>query len=121
MIVLDENIDQQHVAEPLKKLYKGKLVSIRDLRPGTVIKDEAIPAILCQQNNPTFVTTNAIDFWRRAPAHSRYCIICVPLPAERQDEIPDLILSLLHQEPFRTVRQRMGKVIRATQLEIAWQ
>ena len=51
---------------------------MRELRPGSVIKDEAVPTILCQHRNATFVTTNVSDFWRRAPAHARYCIVCVP-------------------------------------------
>jgi len=120
VIVLDENIDQQRVLVPLKSRYKGKIISVRDLRPGTVIKDEAIPAILCQHRQSTFVTTNVIDFWRRVTPHSRYCIVCVPLPAERQDEIPNLLLKLLRQQAFRTARQRMGKVIRASQSEILY-
>ena len=31
------------------------------LRPGTIIKDEAIPTLLRRVLRPTFVTTNAVD------------------------------------------------------------
>jgi hypothetical protein len=88
--------------------------------PGTVIKDEEIPAILCLHRRITFVTTNVMDFWRRVPAHSRYCIICMPLPAHRQNEIPGVLLKLLRHAVFRTARQRMGKVIRTTDSEILY-
>ena len=118
MIVLDENLDEHRVMAPLKQRYKGKVVSIKNLRPGTVIKDEAIPAILCQCHNATFVTTNVSDFWRRASAHPRYCIVCIPLPTERQDELPSLLLRLLHHRAFSTVRRRMGNVIRLSRAEL---
>jgi hypothetical protein len=42
MIVLDENIARQSVLAGLQ-WYEGKVVSIKTLRPNTVIKDEAIP------------------------------------------------------------------------------
>lgn len=114
MIVLDENLDQQRVRLPLQSRYRGNVLTIRDLRRGTVIKDDAVPEILRLQNKPTFVTTNAVDFWRKVPAHARYCIICVPLPTERQDEIPELLCRFLRHKDFRTIRLRMGKVIRVS-------
>lgn len=120
MIVLDENLDQRRVMRPLLARYGGKVLSVRELRPGTVIKDEAIPTILCQHRNATFVTTNVSDFWHRVPAHSRYCIVCAPLPTERQDELPDLILRLFRHRTFRTTRRRMGRVIRVNPSEIRY-
>jgi len=105
---------------PLADRYRGKVVSVRELRTGSVIKDEAEPTILCQHRNATFVTTNVSDFWRRAPAHARYCIVCVPLPTERQDELPDLLFRLLRHATFRTARGRMGKVIRASRSKILY-
>ena len=120
MIVLDENLDEQRVRRPLVIRYRGKIVSVRELRLGTVIKDEAVPALLCQERFPMFVTTNAIDFWRKVPAHPRYCVICVPLPNDRQDEISDLLCRLLRHECFRTTHQRMGKVIRVSGSDIRY-
>jgi hypothetical protein len=35
---------------------------ITDLRPGTVIKDDAIPLLLRQQYQATFVSINETDF-----------------------------------------------------------
>lgn len=118
--MLDENLDEQRVMLPLRRRHRGKIISIRDLRPGTVIKDDAIPTVLCQHAGKTFVTTNARDFWRRAAAHSRYCILCVPLPTERQDEIPDLLQKFLHHSAFRTARLRLGKVIRLSWSQISY-
>ena len=92
MIVLDENLDEQRVRVALAARYQGKTISVRELRPGTVIKDDAVPTLLREENSPTFITTNVIDFWRKVAAHHRYCIVCLPLPNERQDEIPDLTL-----------------------------
>ena len=117
MIVLDENLDEQRVRAPLAARCKGKVISVR---AGTVIKDEAIPAMLCHHRPVTFVTTNVTDFWRRIPAHRRYCIVCLPLPTHRQTEIPDLLNRLLRQAQFQTARLRMGKVIRATWSEIQY-
>jgi hypothetical protein len=120
VIVLDENLDEQRVRAPLARRHKGKVISVRELRPGTVIKDEAIPAILSQHHNATFVTTNVSDFWRRVPAHTRYCIVCAPLPTERQHELPDLILRLLREKAFCTARRRTGKVIRVNRSAISF-
>lgn len=120
MIVLDENLDEQRVRGRLSGRYQGKIVSVRDLRPRTVIKDDAVPALLCGERFPMFLTTNAVDFWRRVAAHRRYCIICVPFPNERQDEIPDLLFRLLYHRSFRTIKQRMGKVIRVTWSDIRY-
>jgi hypothetical protein len=120
VIVLDENLDEQRVCKPLSARYKGNVCSIRELRPRTVIKDDAIPAILTEMGRATFVTTNVADFWRRVPAHPRYCIVCLPLPNERQFEIPVLLFALFRHEALRTRQQRLGKVIRANASEILY-
>jgi hypothetical protein len=57
------------------------------------------------------MTTNETDFWRRAPAHRGYCIICLPLPNDRQAEIPALLRRLFRLPDFKTKSARMGKVI----------
>src|SRR5205085_8211880 len=95
-------------------------VSVRELRPGTVIKDEAVPTVLGRYKNATFLTGNVTDFWRKLPAHARYCLVCVPLPTQRQAEIPDLFMAFLRHSSFRTVRQRMGKVVRLNRTEVLY-
>jgi hypothetical protein len=114
LIVLDENLDWQRVFLPLDQRYRGRVLYIRSLRPQSVIKDEAIPSLLIEEKKPTFITINARDFWRIVSPHERYCIVCVPFPTARQPEIPDLIMRFMRQAEFRTVEQRMGKVIRLT-------
>lgn len=111
MIVFDENAHQQRLIDAVAKWYRGRVVSVAALRPGTIIKDEAIPAVLRQMKQPTFVTTNVFDFWRRVPAHSRYCIVCFPLPNEQLHEIPARLRQLLRLPTLKTKAARMGKVV----------
>jgi hypothetical protein len=51
MIVLDDSMDAQDVFDPLKRWVKGKVVFLGELRPGTLIKDEAIPCCSDSRNN----------------------------------------------------------------------
>ena len=71
MIVLDEHFDDGLVLLPLSHRLKSRVVSVRELRPGTVIKDEAVPTVLGRYKNATFLTGNVTDFWPRLPAHAR--------------------------------------------------
>jgi hypothetical protein len=112
MITIDENLHDRRIIEALSIWYPGQVVSVVTLRPGTVIKDEAIPALLLKVSQPTFVTINATDFWRKVQPHHAYCIIAVALPRERTREVPDLLRRLLRLPAFRTKASRMGKVIR---------
>ena len=73
MIVLDEHLDDGLVLVPLSYRLKSRVVSVRELRPGTVIKDEAIPTVLGRYKNATFVTGNVSDFWRKI--QSPCCVI----------------------------------------------
>lgn len=41
----------------------------------TGTKDDALPALLREQNQPTFVTINETDFWQRIPASESYCCV----------------------------------------------
>lgn len=111
MIVLDENIFDYDFLPDYKSWYKGKVTTIRDLRKGSLIKDDAIPTILRSVKQPTFITTNISDFWLKMPAHSSYCMICFDLPNERIREIPGKLRRLLLLEEFKTKTARMGKVL----------
>ncbi len=91
-----------------------------ELRPGTIIKDEAVPLLLRQQKSATFITTNVTDFWRRAPADDRYCILCFPLPNERQADIPRMLGRILRHPEFGTRAARMGKVAQVSDARIEW-
>ncbi len=46
MIVFDENIHQRSLMDAVAKWYPGRVVSITELRPHSIIKDEGIPALL---------------------------------------------------------------------------
>jgi hypothetical protein len=91
MIVFDENIFDQVVIDDLNRWYKGKVSSIKELRLRTLVKDDAVPTLLRTVKQPTFLTTNISDFWRKMPTHAAYCMICFDLPNERIPEIPRLL------------------------------
>ena len=112
MIVVDENIHDERILKAVAGWYPGQVISITALRPGTIIKDEAIPTLLLQATQPTFVTINVSDFWRRIRAHSGYCIVAVSTPKERIVEIPTLVQALFRRPDLHAKTGRMGKVIR---------
>jgi hypothetical protein len=111
MIVLDENIFGRIVVTGLNAWYKGKVISINSLRLDTVVKDDAVPAILRTIKHPTFLTTNVSDYWRKMPAHEAYCIICFELTTEQNIEIPRLLRAVLGFKEFKTRAGRMGKIL----------
>jgi len=87
---------------------------VKQLRPGTVIKDETIPTLLRRVKQPTFVTINHSDFWRRVPADRSYCVVCLKLTAEQADQIPGWLRRLFRSPEFKTKGVRMGKVVFAS-------
>jgi hypothetical protein len=114
MIILDENVHQQSIMAGIAAWYRGQVLSITLLRPNTLIKDDAIPVLLRRVRQPTFVTTNVADFWRRVSVHARYSIVCVVLPNERLYEMPRLLRELFCVPEFKTRPKRMGKIIRVS-------
>jgi hypothetical protein len=114
MIVLDEQLLGREIEREIAKWYRGAVQFITDLRPNPVIKDDAIPVLLRQQNQPTFVTINEKDFWQKVIIDNRYCVICFALPDSRAIEIPTSLRSVFRYPEFRTKAKRMGKVIRVT-------
>jgi hypothetical protein len=114
MVVLDEQLLGRGIEGTIAKWYGGSVVFITDLRPGTVIKDDAIPQILGDLRKPAFITINAGDFWRKTPADKRYCIICFPIRDVEVPNIPPLLKSLFRHEDFKTKEKRSGHVFRIT-------
>ncbi|MBI3653754.1 MAG: hypothetical protein HY231_22200 [Acidobacteria bacterium] len=110
MMVLDEQLQGLGLEEEISRWYRGAVFLIQELRPYTVIKDEAIPALLRKAKKPTFITINHSDFWRKCPAHQAYCIVCLKLSAEDYEGIPLLLRHLFQLPEFRTKKSRMGKV-----------
>jgi predicted GTPase len=120
MIVLDEQLLGRNLEEEIARWYQGAVCFITDLRPNTVIKDDAIPKLLQQENQPTFVTINERDFWRKTALTHDFCVVCFTLPDSRAREIAALLKNLLRHSPFNTKKKRMGKVIRVTEQEVSY-
>ncbi len=120
MIVLDENLHDHRLIRAVSGWYPGQVASITTLRPHSVIRDDAVPTLLLQAVQPTFVTINAADFWRRIPPHNAYCIAVVALPKERVREIPGLLRRLFRLPEFKTRAARMGKILRVTSKRIEY-
>jgi len=112
MIVLDEQLRNSGVEEACREWYRGRVRNIASLRPGTVIKDDAIPVLLRRVPGTTFVTINVSDFWRRQSADRHYCLACFPLPDDRTDEIAGSLRRLFRVSSFATKQARCGKVAR---------
>jgi hypothetical protein len=55
MLVLDEQLLGRDLDSALARWYRGPVLFITDVRPGTVIKDDAIPVLLRQQHQATFL------------------------------------------------------------------
>jgi len=110
MIVLDEELQGLGLEQAIARWYRGAVLVVKQLRPGTVIKDEAVPTLLRRAKQPTFVTINHYDFWRRISAEPSFCLVCFKLTADQAQEIPAILRRLLLLPEFRTKRERMGKV-----------
>lgn len=111
MIVLDENLNHVLIKDAIHRWHKGSVVNIKDLRPATIIKDDAVVMLLRRVSQPTFVTINYNDFWNKFPAGYAYCVVCIKLPQERKFEVPGILREVLNLPQYRTKRARMGCVI----------
>lgn len=120
MIVLDEQLLGRDIEKQIARWYQGAVCFITDLRPNTVIKDDAIPRLLQQENEPTFVTINESDFWRKATINDQFCMICFALPDSRAREIPQRLRQLFDHHLFDTKKKRLGKMIRVAEKEVSY-
>lgn len=120
MIVLDEQLLGRDIERDIAKWYRGTVRYILDLRPHSIIKDDAIPDLLRQQPQPTFVTINEQDFWRKIGADPRFCIVCFAIPDSRVREIPQSLRALVRHGEFRTKARRMGKIIRIRNADVRY-
>lgn len=120
MLVLDEQLLDRDLEAALGRRYRGPVRFITDLRPGTVIKDDAIPVLLRQQQHATFLTINEADFWRKVAIDARFCVICFALPDSRAREIPGLLRAVFRLPSFRTKARRMAKVLRVAQRTVSY-
>jgi len=60
MIVFDENAHQKTIMNAVAAWYRGRVVSITVLRPGSVIKDDVIPTLLRRVKQATFFTQTTL-------------------------------------------------------------
>ncbi|BDA68357.1 hypothetical protein RIVM261_021780 [Rivularia sp. IAM M-261] len=120
MIVLDEQLLGRNLEESISAWYPGSVCFITDLRPDTIIKDDAIPMLLRQQSQPTFVTINERDFWRKVEIDNNFCIVCFAFPDHRAWEIASSLRTILQHPEFNTKAKRMGRVLRVTDSSVAY-
>ena len=120
MIVLDEQIMGYGLRGTIRAWYRGSVIDLPDLRPGTLILDEAVPELLRAARQPTFVTINVRDFWRRMVPDRHFCILCFALPDQRLGELPRLLRRVFATKVFRTRRSRLGKIARVAPHRIGY-
>jgi hypothetical protein len=120
MLVLDEQLLGRDLDTALRRWYRGSVRFITELRPGTIIKDDAIPTLLRECSRATFLTINEADFWRRVAIDERFCVICFALPDSRVREIPALLRMVFHLPEFRTKARWMGWVLRVTRDRVSY-
>lgn len=120
MIVLDEQLLGRNLERDIAGWYAGKILFITDLLPDSIIKDDAIPGLLRQQNQPTFVTINEKDFWRRVDIDRQFCVICLVVSDSNLGEITQLLRSLFNIPEFKTKSKRMEKVVRIADNKISY-
>jgi hypothetical protein len=120
MIVLDEQLPASILADAIGRWYRGRVCVITDLRPATVIKDDAVPGLLHTGSQPTFVTLNWTDFWQRIMAHRSFCLVCFTLPTNRAGDISPLLRRLFRLDPFKSKAARMGKVARVSHERVTY-
>ncbi|HTF36702.1 MAG TPA: hypothetical protein VK651_00215 [Blastocatellia bacterium] len=111
MIVLDEQLSDARIVAAIQRWYRGKVISILEVRPHTRVLDDVIGVLLLRLKDPTFITINYHDFWRKMDAHRGFCVICFNLPMERAREIPGSLRMIFSLPEWSTKRKRMGKVI----------
>ena len=110
MIVLDEQLLSYGIQESIARWYRGAVTDITQLRPHTVILDEAIPC--CSGQSLTNLRHDQRrHFWGRLTPDPRFCIVCCAVPHTRAQAVPDLLRRVLTLEPFRTRSRRLGKIV----------
>src|SRR5262245_42586630 len=87
MIVLDEQLQGLELEDAIAHWYRGTVLTVKTLRPGTVVKDDTIPTLLRRLKQPTFVTIYYADFWRRVQGDRLSCIVCLALAIDQADKV----------------------------------
>ena len=104
MIVVDENLHDQRIMSAIAAWYSGRVVSITSLRPQSVIKDDSITTLLHRIHQPTSVTINVADFWKKVEPHQNYCFVSLLSRKNAPPKFPlsfTVSFSLPSSEPKR--------------------
>lgn len=109
MIVADENLADTHILNAIAKWYQGQVIPVTNLRPRSIIKDDAVSTLLLQVDQPTFVTINVRDYCKRTNPHPNYSVVCIAMPQERAFDALQLLRPFLRLAS-KTKAARMGKV-----------
>jgi hypothetical protein len=71
-----------------------------DLRSGTVSKDDAIPVLLYQQRQTSFLTRTETDFWGKVAIDGCFCVLCFT-PPDARVKFPICCLASFEHQLFR--------------------
>lgn len=114
-ILIDENMDRKVLALLQSWITAGQIG--HEVGRLGMPDEELIPRLLLEVKRTTFVTHDE-RIYRRERPHAGYCLVVVPkLPAV---EIAALVRRLLKLPGFRTIKERMGKVVHLTTHRIRW-
>jgi hypothetical protein len=119
VVVLDENLNDPQIASDIRDWYRGRVCVVNELRPSTLIKDDAIPTLLRAHSGCLFVTQDPDDFWKRFPSDPSYCVIGLSAGFPVTHTSP-LVRAVLRLSGFRTRRERVGKIARVTQGKVEY-
>jgi len=110
LVVVDEHLRYDRVTEPLRRFVTSQQIGV-ELSQAKGLSDEQIIPFLRSLKRRTFIT---IDDWfyKARLCDNAYCLIYFHLTMEQQAQIPFLLRRLFKIAGFRTVRERMGKVVR---------
>jgi hypothetical protein len=84
-----------NLEQAISKWYRGNVCFITDLRPNSIIKDEAIPMLLQKETQSTFITINERDFWRKVAINESFCLVCFTFPDSKAKEISLIARDLI--------------------------
>jgi hypothetical protein len=118
LVVVDEHLDHFQVTEALQGWITAEQIGV-ELRSEKRFSDERIISLLIRLKRRTFVTIDS-DFYKKRLCHRAYCLIYFHLTMEQQAQIPALLRRLFKIPGFRSVRERMGKVVHVSHEQIRY-
>ena len=120
MIVLDEQLLGYGLHGMIARWYRGRVTDLTELRPKTHILDDAVPELLRKVRQPSFVTINVNDFWRRTAPDDHFAILCFPLAHTQSGKSLPCSAACLRYIPFRTRRSRLGKIAQVSRQRVQY-